>query len=95
MKKEDLNTIFLAFQETRSTAQDDEMEKKLQMALILVSVILGVMCIILAVVLYFTYKRSELYAVKRVRILSRAESQTCLHDLHHVQKVRVVCHAGG
>ncbi|XP_070186164.1 cadherin-23-like isoform X3 [Littorina saxatilis] len=51
----DLNIV--EFKETSSSMEDNEMEKKLQMALILVSVILGVLCIILAVVLYFTYKR--------------------------------------
>nr|KAG5714955.1 hypothetical protein BaRGS_000443 [Batillaria attramentaria] len=43
--------------ETTVKTADNERENKLQMALILVSVILGVLCIILAVSLYFTYKR--------------------------------------
>ncbi|KAL8591925.1 hypothetical protein ACOMHN_039978 [Nucella lapillus] len=43
--------------ETKTTVQDDETAKKLRMALILVSVILGVLCVILAVALYFTYRR--------------------------------------
>ncbi|XP_076454243.1 cadherin-23-like isoform X3 [Babylonia areolata] len=43
--------------ETKSMTKDDELEKQLQMALILVSVILGVLCIILAVALFLTYRR--------------------------------------
>ncbi|XP_035824585.1 cadherin-23 [Aplysia californica] len=38
---------------------DDGLEDKLKMALILVSVVLGSICVILAIILYYTYKRYQ------------------------------------